>query len=115
AEIGPRVADENAVLTILQPEHPILTSPNKLSADDFRGWVQERNLNDLTKMDPNYLGLLESHDAGEDLNTGGLVVANIGKGRYIYCSYSLFRQLPAGIPGAYRLLANILSFSKLKK
>jgi LmbE family N-acetylglucosaminyl deacetylase len=115
AEIGPRVADENAVLTILQSEHPILTSPNKLSADDFRGWVQERNLNDLTKMDPNYVGLLESHDVGEDLNTGGLVVANIGKGRYIYCSYSLFRQLPAGIPGAYRLLANILSFSKLKK
>lgn len=115
AEIGPRVADENAAVSILQANHPILTSPNKLTPDDFSGWIQERNLNDLTKMDSNYVGLLESHDAGEDPNSGGLVVANIGKGHYIYCSYALFRQLPAGVPGAYRLLANMLSFSKVKK
>jgi len=63
----------------------------------------------MKDFDPKYVGLLESHDAGEAENSGGLVVADIGKGKYIYCSYSLFRQLPAGVPGAYRLLANLIS------
>ena len=62
-------------------------------------------------MNPKYVGLLEAHDSGEAENKGGLVVADIGNGKYIYCSYSLFRQLPAGVPGAYRLLANMLAYS----
>ncbi|HKX83267.1 MAG TPA: hypothetical protein VJL58_03515, partial [Pyrinomonadaceae bacterium] len=115
AQQGPRVADENAKITILKPDHPIFTTPNKITEADFEGWVQERNLYNFSAMDPKYVGLLEAHDAGEAENSGGLVVADVGKGRYVYCSYSLFRQLPAGVPGAYRLLANLLSFSKIKK
>jgi hypothetical protein len=114
-QMGPRVVDENAAVKILQPAHPIFNFPNKISDDDFKGWVQERNLYNFDKMDPKYVGLLESHDAGEPENAGGLVIADIGKGKYIYCSYSLFRQLPAGVPGAYRLLANMLSLSKVKR
>ena len=112
AQMGPRVADENAPVTILDPAHPIFNYPNKITQEDFQGWVQERNLYNFSTMDPKYTGLLESHDAGEAENTGGLVTADLGKGKYIYCSYSLFRQLPAGVPGAYRLLANMLSLPK---
>jgi len=115
AQQGPRVTDENAAVTILDPAHAVFNFPNKITADDFKGWVQERNLYNFSTMDPKYVGLLESHDAGEPENKGGLVVADIGKGKYIYCSYSLFRQLPAGVPGAYRLLANMLSLPKARK
>ena len=112
ADTGPRVSDENAPVTIVEPTHPIFNFPNKITQDDFVGWVQERNLYNFSTMDPKYVGLLESHDAGEAENKGGLVIADIGKGKYIYCSYSLFRQLPSGVPGAYRLLANMLSLPK---
>ena len=111
-QMGPRVADENAPVTILDPTHQLLSYPNKINTTDFEGWVQERNLYNFSTMDPRYVGLLESHDAGEAENRGGLVVADIGKGKYVYCSYSLFRQLPAGVPGAYRLLANLLSLPR---
>ena len=109
AQMGPRVVDENAEVKILKPAHPIFNFPNRIAASDFVGWVQERNLYNFSTMDPKYTGLLESHDAGEPENSGGLVIADVGKGKFIYCSYSLFRQLPAGVPGAYRLLANMLS------
>ncbi len=108
-QMGPRVADENAPITILVPEHPIFNYPNKITAVDFRGWVQERNLYNFTNLGPEYTGLLEAHDPGEAENKGGLVIAPLGKGTYIYSSYSFFRQLPAGVEGAYRLFANILS------
>ena len=108
--MGPRVTDENAKVTILKPEHPILNTPNKITDKDLDGWVQERNLYNFADLNENYIGLLESHDAGEPENSGGLVTTNVGKGKYVYCSYSLFRQLPAGVPGAYRLLANLLSY-----
>ena len=111
-QMGPRVVDENAPVTILQPTHPVMSFPNKITEDDFKNWVQERNLYNFVQMDPKYIGLLESHDAGEAENRGGLVVADLGKGKFVYCSYSLFRQLPAGVPGAYRLLANLVSLSK---
>lgn len=114
AQMGPRVADENAKVTILQQEHPIFNFPNKINDADFAGWVQERNLYNFSTMDAKYTGLLESHDVGEAENKGGLVVADVGKGKYIYCSYSLFRQLPAGVPGAFRLFANMLSFKQNK-
>ena len=108
-QMGPRVVDENAPVTIAEPAHPVFNFPNKITADDFVGWVQERNLYNFVQMDPKYVGLLESHDAGDPENKGGLVIADVGKGKYVYCSYSLFRQLPAGVPGAYRLLANLVS------
>lgn len=114
AQQGPRVADENAKVTILQPEHPVFNFPNKITDADFLGWVQERNLYNLSTMDAAYTPLLESHDAGEQENKGGLVIANVGKGNWVYCSYSFFRQLPAGVPGAYRLFANLLSLSKAR-
>ncbi|MGD9588055.1 MAG: PIG-L family deacetylase [Pyrinomonadaceae bacterium] len=110
ARQGPRVADETAKVTILDSSHPIFNVPNKITDADFEGWVQERNLYNFSTMDPKYKGLLEAHDVNEAENAGGLVVADIGRGKYVYCSYSLFRQLPAGVPGAYRLLANILAF-----
>ncbi len=112
AQQGPRTSDELAEVKLLRPDHPVLRFPNKIGPADFEGWVQERNLYNFGTMDSRYTGLLETHDAGEAENTGGLVVATVGKGRYIYCSYSLFRQLPAGVPGAYRLLANMISLPK---
>lgn len=113
--MGPRTSDENAEVKMLVPEHPIFNFPNKIGTEDFSGWVQERNLYNFSTMDPKYTGLLETHDANEAENKGGLVIADVGKGKYIYCSYSLFRQLPAGVPGTYRLLANMLSLPKAKK
>ncbi len=113
--MGPRTSDENAEVKIAAPEHPIFNFPNKIGTGDFVGWVQERNLYNFSTMDPKYTGLLETHDANEAENKGGLVIADVGKGKYIYCSYSLFRQLPAGVRGAYRLLANMLSSPKAKK
>jgi LmbE family N-acetylglucosaminyl deacetylase len=115
AQMGPRVSDENAAVMIVEPMHPIFNYPNKITQDDFKGWVQERNLYNFSTMDPKYVGLLESHDAGEAENKGGLVIADVGKGKFVYCSYSLFRQLPAGVPGAYRLLANLVSLPAAKR
>ena len=112
AKIGARVADENAKVTILDANNPVFNFPNKITDKDFENWVQERNLYSLTTFDANYKTLLESHDAGEAENKGGLVVAEIGKGKYIYTSYAFFRQLPAGVSGAYRIFANLLSLPK---
>ncbi len=114
AVMGARVVDENAKVTILEPKSPIFNFPNKITDKDFEGWIQERNLNNFTTFDARYMPLLESHDAGEVENKGGLVVAEIGKGKYIYCSYAFFRQLPAGNAGAYRLFANLLSLPKTR-
>jgi hypothetical protein len=107
-----RVVDENAPVTILDPAHPVFNFPNKITSKDFEGWVQERNAYNLVTFDPQYTPLLESHDADEQANNGGLVIAKVGKGNWVYCSYSFFRQLPAGVPGAYRLFANLLSLPK---
>jgi len=104
-----RVVDENAPVKILDPADPVFNTPNKITDADFAVWVQERNAYNLVTFDPQYKPLLESHDPGEQENKGGLVVAKVGKGTWTYCSYSFFRQLPAGVPGAYRLFANLLS------
>ncbi len=109
AKLGARTADENAKVTILERTNPIFNFPNRITDEDFAGWVQERNLYAFTTFDANYKPLLEAHDANETENKGGLVVAEIGKGKYVYCSYAFFRQLPAGVPGAYRIFANLLS------
>lgn len=112
AQMNARVTDEDAKITILDPLNPVFNFPNKITDEDFKGWVQERNLYAFSTFDANYKPLLESHDENEAENKGGLVIADIGKGKYIYCSYALFRQLPAGVPGAYRLFANLLSQPK---
>jgi hypothetical protein len=110
-EIGARVTDETAPVTILQPAHPRFTFPNQIAPADFDGWVQERNLYSFLEFDRGYTPLLESGDPGEAPNRGGELYAEIGKGRFVYTSYSWFRQLPAGVPGAYRLFANLLSLA----
>jgi LmbE family N-acetylglucosaminyl deacetylase len=110
-----RVTDENAKVNVLVPDHPIFNYPNKISESDWDNWVQERNLYCFTTFDERYIPLLESRDEGEDENKGGMLYARLGKGHYLYTSYSWFRQLPAGTPGAYRIFANILSLPKAEK
>lgn len=112
AEMASRVTDETAAVTILQPAHPIFNFPNKITAADWNNWVQERSLYNFTTFDAAYQPLLESHDPGEGPQKGGELYAQIGRGHYIYTSYAWFRQLPAGVPGAYRLFANLLSLAK---
>lgn len=104
-----RVSDETARVTLLNPAHSILSSPNRIGPSDFDGWVQERGLYFLSEWPEALEPLLESRDPGEAPRRGGLLVARMGKGHYVYCAYALFRQLPAGVPGAYRLLANLVS------
>jgi len=107
-----RVVDERAPVRVLQPAHPAFNFPNRITDADWQGWVQERNLYNFTTFDPGYTPLLESHDEGESEQNGGEVYARIGRGHYVYTSYAWFRQLPAGVPGAYRLFANLLSLPK---
>ena len=106
-----RVSVEEAEITILMPDNPVLNSPNKITGKDFEGWVQERGLYFPSTWDPRYEAVLSSHDPGEDPKDGGLLIAKYGKGYYVYTGYAWFRQLPAGVPGAYRLFANIISLS----
>jgi hypothetical protein len=110
-----RVTDENAEVRILKPDHPLLTTPNKISEKDFEGWVQERGLYFPDKWDSNYETVLSMNDPGETAKDGGLLIAKYGEGHYIYTGLSFFRQLPEGVPGAYKLFANIVSTGKLKK
>ena len=107
-----RVTDETARITILAPQHAAFTFPNRITAADFDGWVQERNLYAFTSFDPRYTPLLEASDPGEMPQRGGEVYARVGRGHFVYTSYAWFRQLPAGVPGAYRLMANLVSLSK---
>ena len=110
---NPRVTDETAAVKILAPGHPVFTFPNRITADDFNGWVQERNLYAFADFDRRrYTPLLESADPGEPAQQGGELYAEVGKGRYVYTAYAWFRQLPAGVPGAYRQFANLISLSK---
>jgi LmbE family N-acetylglucosaminyl deacetylase len=107
-----RVTDENAEVRILAPDHPLMTKPNKITSKDFDGWVQERGLYFPDKWDPAWAPILSCNDPKEKPLDGGLLVAKSGKGSFIYTSYSWFRQLPAGVPGAYRLFANMVSLGK---
>jgi hypothetical protein len=106
-----RVTDETAEVTILQPDAPVFTTPNRITRDDFRGWVQERGLYFMSEWDDAYTPLLEMNDPGEDPTRGSLLVAPVGDGVYVYAALSFFRQWSSGVPGAYRLFANLLSLS----
>ncbi|MGI8893991.1 MAG: PIG-L family deacetylase, partial [Bacteroidia bacterium] len=107
-----RVTDETAPIRFAKPDHRILNSPNKITEKDFEGWVQERGLYFASTDDPAYEKVLVMNDPGEEENGGSLLIAKHGKGYFIYTGISFFRQLPAGVPGAYRLLANLLSVNK---
>jgi len=105
----PRVTDENAAVKFLKPDDPLLNRPNKITEADFKGWVQERSLYDWTQFDPRYTAVLAMHDPGEPDLDGSLVYTRYGKGMYIYTGIAFFRQIPDGVPGAYRLFVNLLS------
>ncbi len=107
-----RVTDENAPVRALDPNSAALQRPNALNDSDWRGWVQERALYMAHTWDPAYRPVLEMHDPGEAAQDGGLLVASIGKGTYVYTGLAFFRELPAGVPGAYRLFANLLALSR---
>ncbi len=109
-EIGrARVTDETAAMTWLQPADPLRTRPNALDEADFAGWVQERGLYYAERWDPKYQAVLQAADPGEPALDGGLLLGKHGKGLFVYTGLAFFRQLPAGVPGAYRLLANVLA------
>jgi LmbE family N-acetylglucosaminyl deacetylase len=105
----PRTTDENAAVTFLQPDDPLLNTPNKITAADFQNWVQERGLYYWSQFDSRYTPLLSMHDPGEKDLKGALVYVHYGKGMYIYTGLAFFRELPEGVPGAYRLFVNLLA------
>jgi len=107
-----RVNVENAPVTFLAPEHPLLNFPNKITSRDFEGWVQERGLYFASQWDEKYETILTSHDPGEPDKKGGLLYARYGRGVFIYTALAWFRQLPEGVPGAYRIFANLISAGK---
>ena len=104
-----RVTVEDAPITFVDPDHPMLNFPNAISEADFEGWVQERGLYFMGDWDDRYIPILGSNDPGEAPKLGGMMVAEIGRGRWVYTGYAFFRQLPAGVPGAYRLFSNMIS------
>lgn len=107
-----RVTDENAAVTFILPNHPVLNYPNKISGKDFEGWIQERSIYHAEKQDPAYEMPLSMHDAGDVPQDGSLLVAKYGKGKYVYTGLVFFRELPAAVPGAFRLFANIIAKPK---
>jgi LmbE family N-acetylglucosaminyl deacetylase len=107
-----RVTDETAPVTLLVPDHPAFTTPNRIVPSDFDGWVQERGLYFASEWDDHFTPLLACNDPGESPKTGGLLVARYGRGYFVYTGLSWFRQLPEGVPGAYRLFANLISLGK---
>jgi LmbE family N-acetylglucosaminyl deacetylase len=109
-----RITVEESPVEILAPDHPVFNRPNKITMDDFNGWVQERGLYFWGEWDERYRSLLSGHDPGEQPEQGGWVEAEYGKGLYVYTAYAWFRQLPAGVPGAYRLFANLISLPKTR-
>jgi len=106
-----RVTDEKAKVSFLQPTHPVLNYPNKISDKDFDGWIQERGIYFAGETDPNYQAVFSMHDPGESGQNGSLIVADYGKGKFVYTGLVFFRELPAGVPGAYRLMANIIALN----
>jgi LmbE family N-acetylglucosaminyl deacetylase len=123
ARIGPhnfsiartRVTDENAGVTFLKPDHSVLNFPNKISPDDFKGWVQERSIYHAAEWDKNnFETIFSMHDPGENDDEGSLIISHYGKGTFVYTGLVFFRELPAGVPGAYRLMANLIALNKQK-
>ena len=104
-----RITVEDSPIKILDPANPVFNRPNKITEDDFHGWVQERGLYFMNKWDTRYAALLSGNDPGDEPKNGGMLYARYGKGHYIYTGYAWFRQLPAGNQRAYRIFANMIS------
>jgi hypothetical protein len=109
-----RITDEEAKVNFLLPEHPALNYPNKITEKDFDGWIQERSIYHAEKLDTAYKAILSMKDPGEQEQNGSLIIADYGKGRFVYTGLVFFRELPAGVPGAYRLFANLIANSRVK-
>jgi len=107
-----RVTDETSPVRVLEPEHPVFRNPNRISSADWEGWVQERGLYFPTEWDEAYRPLLALQDAGRPEELGSLLVASVGEGTYVYTGLSFFRELPAGVPGAFRLFMNLLALGE---
>jgi LmbE family N-acetylglucosaminyl deacetylase len=107
-----RVTEEDAPVKFLTPNHPVLHFPNEISEKDFEGWIQERGIYFAQRMDPHYQAVLSMHDSGEPDQNGSLIISEYGKGHFTYTGLVFFRELPAGVPGAYRLLANLIALNK---
>ncbi len=122
AKIGPypfsisreRVTDENAEMRITRPDHPSLNYPNVITQTDFEGWIQERGIYFASDLDKNFITVLSTNDPSEKPNEGSLIIAKYGKGNFVYTGLVFFRELPAGVPGAYRLFANLISLPQNK-
>lgn len=110
-----RVTEEDAPVTFLQPRHPLLHFPNRITQADFANWVQERGLYFPREWDPRYTAVLATSDKGEPPLKGGLLVAPYGRGNYVYTSFVWYRQLRAGLPGGYRFFANLISYGRRKE
>ena len=108
-EDAEEVSEEDAVVTVLAPQHPLLSAPNRITAADFDGWVEQRGSKFFSTWDDRYTSLAESHDRDQLPQKGGWLTTTVGKGRWTYMAYALHRQLPYGVPGAYRLLANLIA------
>jgi len=108
-----RVTEEDAPVRFLQPSSPVLHFPNEITDKDFEGWIQERGIYFAQHIDPRYQAIFSMHDSGEPDQTGSLIVGNYGKGYFTYTGLVFFRELPAGVPGAYRLLANLIALNQL--
>ena len=107
-----RVTEEDAPVNFLLPEHPVLHFPNEITDKDFEGWIQERGIYFAQRTDPHYQAILSMHDSGEPDQSGSLIIASYGKGTFAYTGLVFFRELPAGVPGAYRLFANIIALNQ---
>jgi poly(3-hydroxyalkanoate) synthetase len=109
------VSEEDAKVTVLDPENPVFNWPNKITSADFDKWVEERGSKWMSTWDEHYKPLLESHDREQAPQRGGLVQAKYGRGTFTYAAYAFYRQMPAGVSGGYRLFANIISMGKQPK
>ncbi len=109
-----RITDEDAKVNFLLPDHPALNYPNKITDMDFEGWIQERSVYHADKVDAEYQKILSMKDPGEKEHDGSLIIANYGKGKFVYTGLVFFRELPAGVPGAYRLFANLIANDRNK-
>ena len=107
-----RVTEEDAKVTFLDEDHPVLNRPNKITDKDFEGWVQEQGLYYPDEWSKEFKAIMSSHDKGETPKKGALLIAKHGKGYYIYTGLSFFRELPEGVSGAYRLMANLIAMGK---
>jgi hypothetical protein len=103
------VSEQTAVVTILAPTHALFMTPNAITTADFDGWIEQRGSKFFSQWDPRYTALVESHDQGQAPQKGGWLTTTYGRGRWTYMAYALHRQVPYGVPGAYRILANLIA------